>query len=203
MELILSHLQKKILYIKKLCKYTFRAIDSAFIQRLFDTHLLIVDNKKAYWKDTTTHLNLWTKEDLEYYFNTAVGDFQEKPGWGDVNYVIGCINIKEHWLAVAANTRKCKIYVFNSMPNYVDKKLVDQALEMHARCIASLAIAIGVDLHSKRFKYGPWLVLRSTTILQKGRSLDCGIFCSKFIECLLKNADHDCLIVKNMKLFRQ
>ncbi|KAL0553846.1 hypothetical protein IC582_007750 [Cucumis melo] len=165
-----------MLYIKKLCKYTFRAIDSAFItginkphcivwQRLFYTHLLIADNKKAYWKDTTAHLNLWTEKDLEYYFKTAVGDFQEKPGWGDVNHVIGCINIKEHWLAVAADMRKYKIYVFDSMSNYVDKKLVDQALEMPAACIASLAIAIGVDLHSKRFKYGPWLVLRSTTTL--------------------------------------
>ncbi|KAA0050681.1 Ulp1-like peptidase [Cucumis melo var. makuwa] len=107
MDLLLSHLQKKMLSIKKLCKYTFRAIDFAFItginkphyivwQRLFDTHLLTADNKKVYWKDTTTHLNLWTEEDLECYFNTAVGDFQEKPGWGDVNYVIGCINIKEH-----------------------------------------------------------------------------------------------------------
>ncbi|TYK23461.1 MuDRA-like transposase [Cucumis melo var. makuwa] len=46
---------------------------------------------------------------------------------GDVNFVIGCINIKEHWLAIAADMRKCKIYVFNSMPNYVEQKLVDQA----------------------------------------------------------------------------
>ncbi|TYK21613.1 Ulp1-like peptidase [Cucumis melo var. makuwa] len=129
-------------------------------QRHFDTHLLTADNKKAYWKDTTAHLNVWTEEDLEYYFNTVVGDFKEKPGWGDVNYVIGCIKIKEHWLAVAANMRKCKIYVFDSMPNYVDKKLVDQAFEMPPQCIASLAITIGVDLHSKRFKYGPWPVLR-------------------------------------------
>ncbi|KAA0036670.1 Ulp1-like peptidase [Cucumis melo var. makuwa] len=123
--------------------------------------------------------------------------------WGDVNYVIGCINIKEHWLAVAADMRKCKIYVFDSMPNYVDKKLVDQALEMPVRCIDSLTIAIGVDLHLKRFKYGLRPVLRSTTTLSRGRSLDCGIFYSKFIECLLTNADHDCLTVKNMKLFRQ
>ncbi|KAL0533297.1 hypothetical protein IC582_030110 [Cucumis melo] len=171
--------------------------------RLFDTHLLTSDNKKADWKDTTTHLNLWTEKDLEYYFNIAVGDFQEKPGWKDVTYVIGCINIKEHRLAVAADMRKCKIYVFDSIPNYVDKKLVDQALEMPTRCIVSLAIAIGVDLHSKIFKYGPWPVLRSTITLQKGRSLDCDIFCSKFIECLVTNADHDCLTVKNIKLFRQ
>ncbi|KAA0045591.1 Ulp1-like peptidase [Cucumis melo var. makuwa] len=78
------------------------------------------DNQKAEWTDATTHLNLWTKEDLEYYFNTVVGDFQDKPGWGDVNYVIGCINIKEHWLAIAVDMRKCKIYVFNSMPNYLE-----------------------------------------------------------------------------------
>ncbi|KAA0067784.1 Ulp1-like peptidase [Cucumis melo var. makuwa] len=118
-------------YIRKLCKYTFRAIDSAFItginkphcivwQRLFDTHLLTADNKKADWKDTTAHLNLWAEEDLEYYFNTVVADM-----------------------------RKCKIYVFDSMPNYVEKKLVNQALEMSTRYITSLAIAIGVDLHSK------------------------------------------------------
>ncbi|TYK09796.1 Ulp1-like peptidase [Cucumis melo var. makuwa] len=84
---------------------------------------------------------------------------------GDVNYVIGCINIKEHWLATAADMKKCKIYVFDSMPNYVEKKLVDQALEMSTRYITSLAIAIGVDLHSKRFKYGPWPVIRSTITL--------------------------------------
>ncbi|KAA0035263.1 Ulp1-like peptidase [Cucumis melo var. makuwa] len=79
-----------------------------------------IDNKKTDWKDTTTHLNLWTEEDLEYYFNTVVADM-----------------------------RKCKIYVYDLMPNYVEKKLVDQAFEMPARCIASLAIAIGVNLHSK------------------------------------------------------
>ncbi|KAA0036501.1 Ulp1-like peptidase [Cucumis melo var. makuwa] len=124
-----------------------------------------LDNKKAEWTDTTTHLNLWTEEDLEYYFNIAVGDFQDKLGCGDVNYVIGCINIKENWLAIAANMRKCKMYVFDSMPNYVEKKLVDQALEMHARCIPSLAIAIGMSLHSKCFKYSPWPVLRSNTTL--------------------------------------
>ncbi|KAL0533635.1 hypothetical protein IC582_027676 [Cucumis melo] len=99
--------------------------------------------------------------------------------------------------------RKCKIYVFDSMPNYVEQKLVDQALQMLARCIASLEIAIGVNLHSERFTYSPWPVRRSKTTLQKGRSLDCGIFCSKFIECLVTEADLGCLTVSNMKLFRQ
>ncbi|KAL4032848.1 hypothetical protein IC575_005930 [Cucumis melo] len=117
--------------------------------------------------------------------------------------MIGCINIGEHWLAIATDMRKCKIYVFDSMPNDIEKKLVGEALEMLARCIPSLAIAIEMNLHSKRFKYSPWSVVRSNTTLQKGRSLDCGIFCSKFIECLVTNADHDCLTVENMKLFRQ
>ncbi|KAL0544044.1 hypothetical protein IC582_019155 [Cucumis melo] len=99
--------------------------------------------------------------------------------------------------------RKCKIYVFDSMPKYVEQKFVDAALEMPARCIPSLAIAIGKNVHSKRFKYGPWKVVRSSTTLQKGRSLDCGTFCAKFIECLVTNADHDCLTMDNMKLFRQ
>ncbi|KAA0048756.1 Ulp1-like peptidase [Cucumis melo var. makuwa] len=64
----------------------------------------------------------------------SVGDFQEKLGCGDVNYMISCINIREHWLAIAADVRKYKIYVFDSMQNYLEKKLVDQALEMPARC---------------------------------------------------------------------
>ncbi|KAA0047473.1 MuDRA-like transposase [Cucumis melo var. makuwa] len=64
--------------------------------------------------------------------------------------------------------RKCKIYVFDSMPNYVEQKLVDQALQMRARCIASLAIAIGVNLHSERFTYSPWPVRRSKATLRKG-----------------------------------
>ncbi|KAL0560335.1 hypothetical protein IC582_000736 [Cucumis melo] len=214
MDFLLSHLQNKMLHLKQLCKRTFRVIDSAFIteinkpdcivwQRLFDTHLLTHDNQKAEWTDAVTHLNIWAEEYLVYYFNTPVDDFQDKPGWGDVNYVIDCINIKEHWLAIAADMRKCKIYVFDSMPIYVEKKLVDQALEMPTRCIASLTIAIGVNLHSKRFKYSPWPVRRSNTTLQKGRSLNCGIFCSKFIDCLVTNADHGCLTVQNMKLFRQ
>ncbi|KAL0561460.1 hypothetical protein IC582_001888 [Cucumis melo] len=130
-----------------------------------------------------------------YYFNSALSDFQDKKRWGDVNYVIGCINIKEHWLAVAADMRKCKIYVFDSTPKYVEQKLVDAALEMPVRCIPLLAIAIGIHVHSKRFKYGPWTVMRSNTTLQKGRSLDCGIFYAKFIECLVTNADHDCLTI--------
>ncbi|TYK06283.1 Ulp1-like peptidase [Cucumis melo var. makuwa] len=120
-------------------------------QHIFNTHLVTPNNKKAEWIDTTAHLNIWVEKDLEYYFNTAVGDFKEKPGWGDVNYVIACINIKEHWLAIAADMRKCKIYVFDSIPNYVEQKLVDQALQMPARCIASLAITIGVNHHSERF----------------------------------------------------
>ncbi|KAA0025135.1 MuDRA-like transposase [Cucumis melo var. makuwa] len=141
--------------------------------------------------------------DVEYYFNTAVGDYDQIPGWGDVNYVISCINIKEHWLAIAVDMRKCKIYVFDSMPNYVEQKLVDEALQMPTRCIASLAIAIGVNLYSDHFTYGPWPIRRSKATLQKGRSLDCEIFCSKFVECLVTGSDLSCLTVPNMKLFRQ
>ncbi|TYJ96970.1 Ulp1-like peptidase [Cucumis melo var. makuwa] len=74
---------------------------------------------------------------------------RRKLWWEDVNFVIGCINIEEHWLVIAADMRKCKIYVFDSMPNYVEQKLVDQALQMPARYIASPAIAIGVNLYSE------------------------------------------------------
>ncbi|TYK28845.1 Ulp1-like peptidase [Cucumis melo var. makuwa] len=170
---------------------------------IFDTHLVTPDNNKAEWTDPTAHLTIWTEKDLEYYFNTTVGDYEQIPGWGDVNYVISCINIKEHWLAIVADMRKCKIYVFDSMPNYVEQKLVDEALQMPARCIASLAIAIEVNLHSDHFTYGPWPVHRSKATLQKGHSLDCEIFCSKFIECLVTGSDLGCLTVPNMKLFRQ
>ncbi|KAL0548556.1 hypothetical protein IC582_013010 [Cucumis melo] len=99
--------------------------------------------------------------------------------------------------------RKCNIYVFDSMSNYVEQKLVDQALQMPLRCITSLAIAIGVNLHSERFTYSLWPIRKSKTTLQKGCSLDCGIFYSKFIECLVTEADLGCLTVPNMKLFRQ
>ncbi|KAA0066081.1 Ulp1-like peptidase [Cucumis melo var. makuwa] len=155
MDLLLSHLQKKMLHLKQLCKRTFRILDSAFI------------------------------------------------GGGDVNFVMRCINIKEHRLAIATDMRKCKIYVFDSMPNYVKQKLVDQALQMPARCIASLTIAIGVNLHSERFTYSPLPVRRSKATLQREHLLDCGIFCSKFIECLVTEADLGCLTMPNMKLFRQ
>ncbi|KAL4014327.1 hypothetical protein IC575_026529 [Cucumis melo] len=170
---------------------------------IFDTHLVTPDNTKAEWTDPTAHLTIWTEKDVEYYFNTSVGDYNHIPGWGDVNYVITYINIKEHWLAIAADMRKCRIYVFDSMPTYVEQKLVDEALQMPARCIPSLAIAIGVNLHSDHFTYGPWPIRRSKATLQKGRPLDCGIFCAKFVECLVTASDLGCLTVPNMKLFRQ
>ncbi|KAA0060268.1 Ulp1-like peptidase [Cucumis melo var. makuwa] len=204
----------KMLHLKHLCKRSFRILHSSFLlginkpdcivwNHIFDTHLVTPDNKKAEWTDPTTHLTIWTEKDVEYYFNTAVGDYEHITGWEDVNYMISCINIKEHCLAIAADLRKCKIYVFDSMPNYVEQKLVDEALQMPARCISSLTIAIGVNLHSDHFTYGPWPIRRSKATLQKGRSLDCGIFCSKFVECLVTGSDLGCLTVSNMKLFRQ
>ena len=106
-------------------------------------------------------------------------------------------------MAVAADMKKCKIYVFDSMPNYVEQKPVDEAVAKLAQCIPSLAIAIGIPMQRKCFKYGPWPVLKSNTTLQKSGSLDCEIFCAKFVYCLVTNAYHDCLNMDNMKLFRQ
>ncbi|KAA0037833.1 Ulp1-like peptidase [Cucumis melo var. makuwa] len=177
--------------------------DCVVWNHIFDTHLVTPDNTKAEWTDPTAYLTIWTEKDVEYYFNTAVGDYNHIPGWGDVNYVITCINIKEHWLAIAADMRKCRIYMFDSMPNYVEQKLVDEALQMPARCIPSLAIAIGVNLHSDHFTYGPWPIHKLKATLQKESSLDCGIFCAKFVECLVTASDLGCLTVPNMKLFRQ
>ncbi|KAL4011726.1 hypothetical protein IC575_028788 [Cucumis melo] len=209
LDLLLSHLQNKMLHLKHLCKRSFRILHSSFLvscysliffffcievklhhyiltkfidlffklginkpdcivwNHIFDTHLVTPDNKKAEWTDPTAHLTIWTEKDVEYYFNTAVGDYDQIPGWEDVKYVISCINIKEHWLAIVADMRKCKIYVFDSMPNYVEQKLVDEVLQMPTRCIASLAIAIGVNLHSDHFTYGPWPIRRSKATLQK------------------------------------
>ncbi|KAL0540227.1 hypothetical protein IC582_024460 [Cucumis melo] len=180
MDLLLSHLDNKMLHLKQLCNRTFRILHSSFLtginkpdcivwNHIFDTHLVTPDNNKAEWTDPTTYLTIWIEKDLEYYFNTAVGDYEQIPGWGDVNYVIGCINIKEHWLAIAADMRKCKIYVFDSMRNYVEQKLVDEALQMSAQCIASLAMAIGVNLHLDHFTYSPWPVRRLKATLQKWR----------------------------------
>ncbi|TYK31577.1 Ulp1-like peptidase [Cucumis melo var. makuwa] len=87
-----------------------------------DEAITLVENEPVMEKESSTF-------DVE-----SVGDFQEKLGCGDVNYMISCINIREHWLAIAADVRKYKIYVFDSMQNYLEKKLVDQALEMPARC---------------------------------------------------------------------
>ncbi|TYK14972.1 Ulp1-like peptidase [Cucumis melo var. makuwa] len=98
-------------------------------------HVVTADNMEVEWTDMIRHLALWTNPDLDYYFNAPVGDFQDKEGWGDAKYLVGCINIKEHSLVVAADMRKCKIYVFDSMPTYVEQRLVDAALEMHVRCI--------------------------------------------------------------------
>ena len=116
--------------------------------------------------------------------------------------MIGYFNIKEHWLAIAADMNKCKTYVFDSTPKYVEQKLVDAVIVISARCIPSLAIAIGLHAQRKYFMYDPWAIVRSNTTLQKGPSLDCGIFCAKFVECLATNVDRNCLIMDNIKLFR-
>ncbi|KAL4017484.1 hypothetical protein IC575_021037 [Cucumis melo] len=181
-----------MLHLKHHCKRSFRILHSSFLTGINKpdcivwNHILILirdtDNKKVEWTDPTAHLSIWTEKDVEYYFNTAVGDYNDIPGWGDVNYVITCINIKEHWLAIAADMRKCRIYVFDSMPNYVEQKLVDEALQMPARCIASLAIAIGVNLHSDRFTYGPCHAIEGH--ITKRRSLDCGIFVPNLLNAL-------------------
>ena len=106
-------------------------------------------------------------------------------------------------MALAVDLKKCKSYVFDQMPNYIEQKLVDEAVAIYARCITSLAISIGIPVQRKSFKYDPWLVIKLNTTLQKSGSLDCRIFCAKFVECLVTNADHDCLNMDNMKLFRQ
>ncbi|TYJ99815.1 Ulp1-like peptidase [Cucumis melo var. makuwa] len=161
-----------------------------------------IANKKV--PDEDEQVNLPTTSTKIISESTIPGpDVEIRDGGGDVNFVMRCINIKEHRLAIATDMRKCKIYVFDSMPNYVKQKLVDQALQMPARCIASLTIAIGVNLHSERFTYSPLPVRRSKATLQREHLLDCGIFCSKFIECLVTEADLGCLTMPNMKLFRQ
>ncbi|KAL4025823.1 hypothetical protein IC575_014229 [Cucumis melo] len=204
LDLLLSHLQNKMLHLKHHCKRSFRILHSSFLvscysliffsievklhhyirtkffdlflklginkpdcivwNHIFDTHL-VTRIIKSNGCTQQRHLTIWTEKDVEYYLNTVVGDYNHIPGWGDVNYVITCINIKEHWLAIAADMRKCRIYVFDSIPNYVEQKIVDEALQMSARCIPSLAIAIGVNLHSDHFTYGPWPIRRSKATL--------------------------------------
>ena len=129
--------------------------EPAINQRLFKDCVLTPDNKEVEWTNTTTHIAQWSENDLDFYFNSAIGAISDKVGWAGVNYLIGCINIKEHWLAIAFDMIKCKIYVFDFMSNYVKKELVDKALAILAQCIPSLAIAIGLHEQIKHFKYGP------------------------------------------------
>ncbi|KAL4025633.1 hypothetical protein IC575_014037 [Cucumis melo] len=186
LDLLFAHLQNKMLHLKHHCKRSFRILHSSFL--------------KAEWTDPTAHLTIWTEKDVEYYFNTAVGDYNDIPGWGDVNYVITCINIKEHWLAIAADMRKCGIYVFDSMPNYVERNLLMKLFKC-SRCIASLAIAIE-STSIRSFHIWPFANTHRRPHYER-RSLDCGIFCTKFVECLVTASDLGCLTVPNMKLFRQ
>ncbi|KAA0053439.1 Ulp1-like peptidase [Cucumis melo var. makuwa] len=55
----------------------------------------------------------------------------DKVGLAGADYVIGCINIREHYMAIAADLRNYKIFVFDSMLNYVENELVDEALAIH------------------------------------------------------------------------
>ncbi|KAA0032989.1 Ulp1-like peptidase [Cucumis melo var. makuwa] len=82
--------------------------------------------------------------------------------------MIGFINIREHRMAIAANMKKCKIFVFDSMPNYVEKTLVDEVLAILARCIHSLELAIGLHIIVPNFKFDPWTIVRSKETLQEG-----------------------------------
>ncbi|KAL0556188.1 hypothetical protein IC582_004698 [Cucumis melo] len=69
MDLLLYHVQKKMLHMKHLCKYTFTVLDSSFMvginkehciirQRIFDNHVLIADNKEVKWTDITAYITL-------------------------------------------------------------------------------------------------------------------------------------------------
>ncbi|KAA0032262.1 Ulp1-like peptidase [Cucumis melo var. makuwa] len=55
----------------------------------------------------------------------------DKVGWAGVDYVIGFINIKEHWMAVTTDMRNCKIFMFDSMPNLMEKTLEVQLLNQN------------------------------------------------------------------------
>ena len=49
-------------------------------RRLFQNHVFTADNQEAKWTDIIAQLELWTDPDLNYFFNSAVGDFQDKEG---------------------------------------------------------------------------------------------------------------------------
>ncbi|TYK19541.1 Ulp1-like peptidase [Cucumis melo var. makuwa] len=105
--------------------------EPALNERLFDGRVLTLDNEEVEWSITIAY-SYMAKKDLIYYFNSAIGVILDKVGWAGVDYVIVCKNIREHWMAIAADMRNCKIFVFDSMPNYVKKELVDEALAILA-----------------------------------------------------------------------
>ncbi|KAL0539652.1 hypothetical protein IC582_023868 [Cucumis melo] len=154
------------------------------------------NGNKIVWRNQTAYMVIWAEESLNYYFAYAFGKIQYKRGWGGLDHVIGLLNLREHWMVIAADMKKCKILVFDSMPNYIKQNIVDEALELVARWIPSLSRAIGLDLTIPNFKSGPWPVIRSKEALQHEKSLDCEIFCAKFIECFVINANASCLHVK-------
>ena len=92
-------------------------------QRLFEDCVLTPDNKEVKRTNTTARIALWSENDLDYYFNSDIGEIPDKVGWAGANYVIGCINIKEHWMAIAADMKKYKIYMSMFNKNLLMKLL--------------------------------------------------------------------------------
>ncbi|XP_038874932.1 uncharacterized protein LOC120067442 [Benincasa hispida] len=126
-----------------------------------------------------------------------------KPTWTDVDFVFRPINIKQHWLMLAIDLERCTIFVFDSMPNYIGSDIVDSYLQLVVRAIPSMLIPIQFDIQHKRLKYGQWEVKRSKVTLQEGMSLDCGVFCAKFMEYCVTSIDKASLTQTNMALYRK
>lgn len=72
----------------------------------------------------------------------------------------------------------------------------------YARGIPSLCIVTCLVSTRSHFKNWPCRVKRSKKILQSGKSLDCAIFCTKFVECATVDGPISCLDQKHMKLCR-
>ena len=56
----------------------------------------VEEKEEVEWSNQTAHMAISTRPYLFYYFDSALGLIEDKVGWADVDYVICCINIKEH-----------------------------------------------------------------------------------------------------------
>ena len=67
---------------------------------------------------------VWEYEDT--YKDYVMGKFDpHNMGWADVDFVYSSVNTGEHWVVVALDMNRGRVFMFDSLPSITSKKKLD------------------------------------------------------------------------------